>query len=236
MFERLREDIACILERDPAARTKWEVLTCYPGLHALLLHRCAHGCWTHGWRLSARFISNVSRWLTGIEIHPGAIVGRRVFIDHGMGIVIGETAEVGDDCTIYQGVTLGGTSLTGGRFSLAGSVLGALIIQTLTYAIYSVGVPPEVNLVVKAAVVFAVMLLQSPEFRRTLAQWARREPSSRCSMRSTVQPSRKVMPAWASASRRRVRRSSSKPRRMLSPRCRTVTAPARRTSPIPASS
>jgi serine O-acetyltransferase len=111
MFERLREDIACILERDPAARSSWEVLTCYPGLHALLMHRWAHRCWTNGWHWSARFISNLSRWLTGIEIHPGAVVGRRVFIDHGMGIVIGETAEVGDECTIYQGVTLGGTSL-----------------------------------------------------------------------------------------------------------------------------
>jgi serine O-acetyltransferase len=111
MFQRLREDIACILERDPAARSKWEVLTCYPGLHALVLHRWAHACWTHGWHWPARFISNVSSWWTGIEIHPGATIGRRVFIDHGMGIVIGETAEVGDECTIYQGVTLGGTSL-----------------------------------------------------------------------------------------------------------------------------
>ncbi|MFL6665334.1 MAG: serine O-acetyltransferase [Rhizobacter sp.] len=111
MFQRLREDIACILERDPAARSTWEVLTCYPGLHALVLHRWAHGCWNHGWHWTGRFISNVSRWWTGIEIHPGAHIGRRVFIDHGMGIVIGETAEVGDECTIYQGVTLGGTSL-----------------------------------------------------------------------------------------------------------------------------
>ncbi len=115
MFTRLREDIACILERDPAARTRFEVLTCYPGLHALLLHRVAHGCWTHGWRWLGRFVSHLSRWLTGIEIHPGAVIGRRVFIDHGMGIVIGETAEVGDDCTIYQGVTLGGTSLYKGQ-------------------------------------------------------------------------------------------------------------------------
>jgi serine O-acetyltransferase len=111
MFQRLREDIACILERDPAARSTWEVLTCYPGLHALVLHRWAHRCWTHGWHWTARFISNWSRWWTGIEIHPGATIGKRVFIDHGMGIVIGETAEVGDECTIYQGVTLGGTSL-----------------------------------------------------------------------------------------------------------------------------
>src|SRR5512144_1358735 len=111
MFQRLREDIACILERDPAARSKWEVLTCYPGLHALVLHRWAHSCWTHGWHWSARFISHLARFFTGIEIHPGATIGRRVFIDHGMGVVIGETAEVGDDCTIYPGVTLGGTSL-----------------------------------------------------------------------------------------------------------------------------
>lgn len=111
MFARLREDVACILERDPAARSTWEVLTCYPGLHAIVLHRVAHRCWRGGWRVLGRFISNVARTLTGIEIHPGATIGRRVFIDHGMGVVIGETAEVGDECTIYQGVTLGGTSL-----------------------------------------------------------------------------------------------------------------------------
>lgn len=108
MFSRLREDIACILERDPAARSRWEVLTCYPGLHAIVLHRWAHACWRWGLRWLARVISQLARFLTGIEIHPGATLGRRVFIDHGMGVVIGETAEVGDDCTIYQGVTLGG--------------------------------------------------------------------------------------------------------------------------------
>jgi len=111
MFDRLREDIRCVLERDPAARSAFEVLTCYPGLHALWLHRLAHACWRGGLRWLARFISHLARWLTGIEIHPGATIGRRVFIDHGMGVVIGETAEIGDDCTIYQGVTLGGTSL-----------------------------------------------------------------------------------------------------------------------------
>jgi serine O-acetyltransferase len=111
MFSRLREDIATIVERDPAARTGFEVLTCYPGLHALAVHRLAHGCWTRGWRWLGRFLSHIGRFLTGIEIHPGATIGRRVFIDHGMGVVIGETAEIGDDCTIYQGVTLGGTSL-----------------------------------------------------------------------------------------------------------------------------
>lgn len=114
MFDRLREDIRCVLERDPAARSSFEVLTCYPGLHALWMHRLAHACWRGGLRWLARFISHLARWLTGIEIHPGATVGRRVFIDHGMGVVIGETAEVGDGSTIYQGVTLGGTSLAKG--------------------------------------------------------------------------------------------------------------------------
>ena len=111
MFARLRSDIQCILDRDPAARSTWEVVTCYPGLHALVLHRFAHWLWGHGLRWLGRFVSNFSRWLTGIEIHPGAVIGDAVFIDHGMGVVIGETAEIGDGCTIYQGVTLGGTSL-----------------------------------------------------------------------------------------------------------------------------
>jgi len=111
MFSRLRSDIQCILDRDPAARTRWEVLTLYPGLHAVVLHRLAHWCWTHGLKWFGRFVSQGSRWLTGIEIHPGAVVGERVFFDHAMGVVVGETAEIGDGCTIYQGVTLGGTSL-----------------------------------------------------------------------------------------------------------------------------
>src|SRR5574338_230070 len=111
MLKKLRSDIACILERDPAARSTLEVLTCYPGLHAIWIHRVAHALWGAGLSWLARFVSNFGRWATGIEIHPAAVLGRRVFIDHGMGVVIGETAEVGDDCTIYQGVTLGGTSL-----------------------------------------------------------------------------------------------------------------------------
>lgn len=111
MFSRLRSDIQCILERDPAARSAWEVLTCYPGLHALVLHRRAHWCWRHGFQWLGRFISYIARFLTGIEIHPGAVIGERVFFDHAMGVVVGETAEIGDDCTIYQGVTLGGTAL-----------------------------------------------------------------------------------------------------------------------------
>ena len=114
MFDHLRDDIRSIIERDPAARNGWEVLTCYPGLHALLFHRRAHWFWTHGWLWLGRFVSHIGRFFTGIEIHPGARIGRRVFIDHGMGVVVGETAEIGDDCTIYQGVTLGGTSLAKG--------------------------------------------------------------------------------------------------------------------------
>jgi serine O-acetyltransferase len=110
MFQAIKEDIQCVFDRDPAARNTWEVITCYPGFHARLVHRLCHRLCTcnHNWL--ARFISNIARWLTGIEIHPGARIGRRFFIDHGMGVVIGETAEIGDDVTIYQGVTLGGTS------------------------------------------------------------------------------------------------------------------------------
>ncbi|WP_027014971.1 serine O-acetyltransferase [Comamonas composti] len=111
MLERLRSDIQCILDRDPAARSTWEVITCYPGLHAIWLHRPAHWCWNRGFKWLGRFISHLARWATGIEIHPGAKIGERVFFDHAMGVVVGETAEIGDGCTIYQGVTLGGTSL-----------------------------------------------------------------------------------------------------------------------------
>lgn len=111
MFAHLREDISSVLQRDPAARSRLEVLLCYPGVHALFLHRIAHRLWGWRLRLAARFVAHLGRVLTGIEIHPGATIGRRVFIDHGFGVVVGETAEVGDDCTIYQGVTLGGTSL-----------------------------------------------------------------------------------------------------------------------------
>jgi serine O-acetyltransferase len=115
MFNRLREDIAVVFERDPAARTTWEVLTCYPGLHAIIVHRCSHTLWNAGLKWLARFVSHLGRWFTGIEIHPGATIGRRFFIDHGMGVVIGETSELGDDCTLYHGVTLGGTTWTKGK-------------------------------------------------------------------------------------------------------------------------
>ncbi len=115
MFQRLREDIACVFERDPAARTTFEVLTAYPGLHAILFHRLSHFLWKRGLKWTARMLSHIARWLTGIEIHPGAEIGRRFFIDHGMGIVIGETSEIGDDCTLYHGVTLGGTTWQKGK-------------------------------------------------------------------------------------------------------------------------
>ena len=115
MFNRIREDIRSVFDRDPAARNTLEILTTYPGLHAVWLHRVSHALWRHGWRWLARWLSSLGRWLTGIEIHPGAKIGRRFFIDHGMGVVIGETAEIGDDCTIYHGVTLGGTSWKEGK-------------------------------------------------------------------------------------------------------------------------
>lgn len=111
VFNGIREDIRAIFSKDPAARSTIEILLCYPGLHALWFHRRAHWLWTHGFKLSARFLSHISRFLTGIEIHPGATIGHRVVIDHGMGVVIGETAEVGDDVLIYMGVVLGGTAL-----------------------------------------------------------------------------------------------------------------------------
>ena len=114
LLKNLREEIDATLARDPAARSRLEVVLCYPGFHALVYHRVAHWLWQHRWFLAGRFVSHVGRVLTGIEIHPGARIGKRVFIDHGMGVVIGETAEVGDDVTLYQGVTLGGTSLTRG--------------------------------------------------------------------------------------------------------------------------
>ncbi|MES2181699.1 MAG: serine O-acetyltransferase [Pseudomonadota bacterium] len=115
MFNHIKEDISIVFQRDPAARTHWEVLTTYPGVHALLMHRLSHWLWQQHLYWFARFNSHIGRWLTGIEIHPGATIGRRVFIDHGMGVVIGETAVVGDDCTLYHGVTLGGTSWNKGK-------------------------------------------------------------------------------------------------------------------------
>src|SRR5688500_12505754 len=137
MFARLKEEIAVVFERDPAARNTWEVVTCYPGFHAMLVHRLGHQLWGAGLKWLARFISHLGRWLTGIEIHPGATIGERFFIDHGMGVVIGETAEIGDDCTLYHGVTLGGTSWNKGKRhpTLANGVVvgaGAKILGPIT--------------------------------------------------------------------------------------------------------
>lgn len=115
MFKKIREDIAIVFERDPAARSTLEVLTTYPGVHALLIHRLAQAFWQIKFYWLGRMISHIGRWFTGIEIHPGATIGRRVFIDHGMGVVIGETAIIEDDCTLYHGVTLGGTSWNKGK-------------------------------------------------------------------------------------------------------------------------
>lgn len=115
MFKRLKEDIDVVFERDPAARSMWEVLLCYPGLHAIWLHRISHFLYLHDFIVLPRMISNLGRFLTGVEIHPGATIGKGLFIDHGTGIVIGETAEVGDNVTLYQGVTLGGTGKEKGK-------------------------------------------------------------------------------------------------------------------------
>jgi serine O-acetyltransferase len=138
MFGRIRADIQAALQRDPAARGWLEVLLCYPGLHAIIWHRVAHWLWAHNVKLLARFVSQVNRLITGIEIHPGARIGRGLFVDHGMATVIGETAEIGDNCTLYQGVTLGGTGKqTGKRHPTLGnnvvvgvgaSILGAITI------------------------------------------------------------------------------------------------------------
>jgi len=140
IYTQLREDIAVVFERDPAARTHWEVITTYPGVHALIIHRLSHWLWNMRLRWLARFSSHIGRFLTGIEIHPGATIGRRVFIDHGMGVVIGETAVIGDDCTLYHGVTLGGTSWKKGKrhptlengvvIGAGAKVLGPIVIGT----------------------------------------------------------------------------------------------------------
>lgn len=115
MFNHIKEDISIVFERDPAARTHFEILTTYPGVHALIMHRFSHWLWSARFYWLGRLFSHIGRFLTGIEIHPGAIIGNRVFIDHGMGVVIGETAIIGDDCTLYHGVTLGGTSWNKGK-------------------------------------------------------------------------------------------------------------------------
>jgi len=150
MFNQIRDDIRCVFDRDPAARNAFEVLTTYPGLHALLFHRLAHAIWGLGLCWIARVISSLSRWLTGIEIHPGAKIGQRFFIDHGMGVVIGETAEIGDDCTLYHGVTLGGTSWEKGKRhpTLANNVVVGAGAKVLGPILLSEGVRIGSNAVV----------------------------------------------------------------------------------------
>lgn len=137
IFKDIRDDIDAILARDPAARSRLEVVLCYPGWHAVVLHRIAQAAWGANLRLLGRFVAHVARWLTGIEIHPAAKIGHRLFVDHGMGVVIGETAEIGDDVTLYQGVVLGGTSLEQGKRhpSLGNGVIvgaGAKILGPVT--------------------------------------------------------------------------------------------------------
>jgi serine O-acetyltransferase len=161
LFTRLREDIDNVFAKDPAARSVAEVILCYPGLHALWMHRIAHFFWRRRFRLLARFLSHISRFLTGIEIHPGAVIGRRFFIDHGSGVVVGETAEIGNDVLLYQGVVLGGTSLkkekrhpTIGDGVVIGSgavVLGAVTIGNNTKigsgSVVVKSVPPGVTVI-----------------------------------------------------------------------------------------
>ena len=137
MFERVRADIQAALDRDPAARSRLEVLVCYPGLHAILMHRMANWLWRHGLRLTARSLSQVNRLVTGIEIHPAAKIGGGFFVDHGMAVVIGETAEIGENVTLYQGVTLGGTGKeTGKRHPTLGDNVvvgvGASVLGSIT--------------------------------------------------------------------------------------------------------
>lgn len=157
----MKEDIDSIFHRDPAARNSLEVLTNYPGLHAVWWHRGAHFLWLHQFKTLARFVSTISRWLTGIEIHPGATIGRRFFIDHGMGVVIGETAEIGDDVTIYHGVTLGGTTWNKGKrhptlenevvVGAGAKILGPIVIgagaKVGSNAVVTKNVPPGATVV-----------------------------------------------------------------------------------------
>jgi len=161
LLSQLKEDIAVVFDRDPAARSTFEVVTTYPGFHAMVIHRLAHKLWRMQWKWLARFTSHIGRWLTGIEIHPGATIGRRVFIDHGMGCVIGETAEVGDDVTLYHGVTLGGISLEKGKrhptledhviLGAGAQVLGPIVVRrgarVGANAVVLAEVPPGVTMV-----------------------------------------------------------------------------------------
>jgi len=163
-FKNLREEIDTVLQHDPAARSALEVVLCYPGFHALRFYRLGHYLWARGWLVLGRLVSHLGRLLTGIEIHPGAQIGRRLFIDHGMGVVIGETAEIGDDVTLYQGVTLGGTSLNRGKRhpTLADGVIvgaGAKVLGAFTVGR---GARVGANAVVLAAVEPGVTVVGIP--------------------------------------------------------------------------
>lgn len=184
MFERLRDDINCVFDRDPAARNVFEVLTTYPGLHALLVHRLSHRLWNRGLKWFARVLSTLMRWLTGIEIHPGARIGRRFFIDHGMGVVIGETAEIGDDCTLYHGVTLGGTSWQKGKrhptlrnnvvVGAGAKVLGPIVVaegaRIGSNSVVLKDVPPEATVVGVPGHVIVKRREEADERRRAMAE------------------------------------------------------------------
>lgn len=185
MFKRIREDIQSVFDRDPAARTTFEVLTTYPGVHAVIAHRFTHRLWTMGLKWLARFIAGLARWLTGVEIHPGATIGRRFFIDHGMGVVIGETAEIGDDCTLYHGVTLGGTTWNKGKrhptlgngvvVGAGAKILGPIVIgsgsRIGSNAVVVKEVAPESTVVgVPGRVVVRVEPSEHDERRRAMAK------------------------------------------------------------------
>lgn len=184
MFERIREDVASVFHRDPAARTTYEVMTTYPGLHALVLHRLAHWMWLAGLLWLARVVSAFSRWLTGIEIHPGAKIGRRCFIDHGMGVVVGETAEIGDDCTLYHGVTLGGISWDVGKrhptlgdgvvIGAGAKVLGPILIgsgaRVGSNAVVTKAIPENATAIGIPARIIKKVDHQQEEYRRELAE------------------------------------------------------------------
>ena len=185
MWQRVREDILCVFERDPAARSTFEIITTYPGVHAIVMHHVTHWLWHQNAKWLARFLAALARWLTGIEIHPGAKIGRRFFIDHGMGVVIGETAEIGDDCTLYHGVTLGGTSWNKGKRhpTLGKNVVvgaGAKILGPITIgdggrvgsnAVIVKDVPPGATVVgVPGRVVHQAGMTELDEQRRAMAK------------------------------------------------------------------
>ena len=179
MFQRIKEDINCVFDRDPAARNHFDVLTTYPGVHAIIIHRFSYAVWNAGFKWLARIFSNVARFFTGIEIHPGATIGRRFFIDHGMGVVIGETAIIGDDCTLYHGVTLGGTTWNKGKRhpTLENDVVvgaGAKILGPITL---SSGVRVGSNAVVvkDAAENMTIIGIPGREVQRRTAQQKKRE-------------------------------------------------------------